>query len=87
MPDKSIIHIIDDDDAVRQSLEFLLKSAKLEVHTHKSATSFLEALPTFNPGCVITDVRMPGISGIELLKQLKSMASSIPVSTRTPMAG
>lgn len=79
MPDKKVVHIVDDDDAVRQSLEFLLKSAKIEVHSHTSATSFLEVLPTFDPGCVITDVRMPGISGIELLKQLKSMASPIPV--------
>ena len=79
MPDKKVVHIIDDDDAVRQSLEFLLKSAKIEVHSHKSATAFLEVLPTLDPGCVITDVRMPGISGIQLLKQLKGMASPIPV--------
>jgi two-component system, LuxR family, response regulator FixJ len=79
MPDKSIVHIIDDDDAARQSLEFLLKSAKLDVRAHDSASSFLSALPKLNPGCVITDVRMPGLSGIEFLKKLKAMASSIPV--------
>jgi two-component system, LuxR family, response regulator FixJ len=79
MPEKSIVHIIDDDDAARQSLEFLLKSAKIDVCVHESASSFLSALPKLNPGCVVTDVRMPGLSGIDLLKQLKAMASSIPV--------
>jgi len=79
MPEKSIVHIIDDDESVRQSLEFLLKSAKLDVQAHNTASSFLEALPHLNPACVITDVRMPGLSGIDLLKRLKTVASSIPV--------
>ena len=79
MPEKSIIHIIDDDESVRQSLEFLLKSAKLDVRAHDSASAFLDALPNLNPACVITDVRMPGLSGIELLKRLKTSANSIPV--------
>ena len=79
MPDKQTIHIVDDDDAARKSLEFLLKSAKLMVKAHESAVAFLAALPNLNPGCVITDVRMPGMSGIELLKRLKSMPNAIPV--------
>jgi two-component system response regulator FixJ len=79
MAEKSIVHIIDDDEAARQSLEFLLTSAKLGVRAHDSALSFLEALPHLNPGCVITDVRMPGLSGIDLLKRLKRMTNSIPV--------
>jgi two-component system response regulator FixJ len=79
MPDNQTIHIVDDDDAARQSLEFLLKSAKLQVQAHESAVAFLAALPGLNLGCVITDVRMPGMSGIELLKKLKSMTGSIPV--------
>jgi two-component system response regulator FixJ len=79
MPDKQTVHVVDDDNAVRQSLEFLLKSAKFKVATHESAEAFLAALPTLNPGCVITDVRMPGLSGIDLLKRLKSMANPVPV--------
>ena len=74
-----IIHIVDDDDAVRQSLEFLLKSAKLSVQTHESAAAFLAALPGLEPACVITDVRMPGLSGIDLLKRLKSLGKLVPV--------
>lgn len=79
MPEKSTVHVIDDDEAARQSLEFLLKSAKLDVRAHESASSFLEALPGLHPGCIITDVRMPGLSGIDLLKRLKSMPDPIPV--------
>ena len=73
MTENPIIHVIDDDDAARQSLEFLIKSAKLAVQAHESALDFLDALPTLNPGCIITDVRMPGLSGIDLLKRLKTM--------------
>jgi two-component system, LuxR family, response regulator FixJ len=79
MPENPIIHVIDDDDAARQSLEFLIKSAKLPVQAHNSAVEFLDALPTLNPGCIITDVRMPGLSGIDLLKRLKTMGKIIPV--------
>lgn len=79
MPDTQTVYIVDDDDAARQSLEFLLKSHKLTVQAYESAIAFLEALPNIGSGCVITDVRMPGMSGIELLKRLKSMANPVPV--------
>ena len=79
MSENLIVHVIDDDDAARQSLEFLIKSAKLPVQAHESAVDFLDALPALNPGCVITDVRMPGLSGIDLLKRLKTMGKAIPV--------
>jgi two-component system response regulator FixJ len=79
MAEPPIVHVIDDDDAARQSLEFLVKSAKLPVQAHESALEFLRALPTLNPGCIITDVRMPGLSGIDLLRRLKAMGKTIPV--------
>lgn len=73
------VHIIDDDEAVRQSLTFLLRTAQIDVQSYASAAAFLEALPETPSGCVITDVRMPGMSGIELLRRLKELKSSIPV--------
>lgn len=79
MPDEQTVHVVDDDDAVRESLAYLLTSAKIKVQTHDSAVAFLEALPTLSPGCVITDVRMPGLSGMDLLKQLREMAHPVPV--------
>jgi two-component system response regulator FixJ len=78
-PDGIKVHVIDDDDAVRDSLSFLLKAAKISVATYESATEFISAVPTIKSGCVITDVRMPEMSGIDLLKRLKDLKSSLPV--------
>ncbi len=75
----AIVHVIDDDEAVRQSLEFLLRTAGVTARTYESASVFLSALPTIETGCIITDVRMPGISGIELLKRLGEMHVKLPV--------
>jgi two-component system, LuxR family, response regulator FixJ len=75
----AIVHVIDDDEAVRQSLEFLLRAAGVTARTYESASAFLNALPTIEAGCIITDVRMPGISGIELLKRLGEMHVKLPV--------
>ena len=83
MPTKSVVHVIDDDEAVRESLAFLLRSADLDVATYESATAFLAALPSVAPGCVITDVRMPGLSGTELLQKLKEMGVTMPVIVMT----
>lgn len=83
MPSKSIVHVIDDDDALRDSLAFLITSAGIETRTHDSATSFLAVLPRDVSGCVITDVRMPGMSGVELLRELKRLAPTLPVIVMT----
>jgi two-component system response regulator FixJ len=81
--DAAVVHVIDDDDAVRESLEFLLRTARLNVRTYHSATAFLEALPRIQVGCVITDVRMPELSGIDLLKRLKELDRDVPVIVMT----
>jgi len=75
----SLVHVIDDDDAVRESLSFLLKTARIEVRTYESAAAFLSALPKIEAGCIVTDVRMPGLSGIDLLRRLKELNVSMPV--------
>jgi two-component system, LuxR family, response regulator FixJ len=77
--DKAVVHVIDDDEAMRQSLAFLLEAVGMEVQTYESAEAFLEIAPTVKAGCVITDVRMPGLSGVELLRQLRDRQVSIPV--------
>ena len=79
MQPEPIIYVIDDDDAVRQSLEFLLKTAGIAVRGFDSAKAFLEVLPHVTSGCVITDVRMPEITGIELLQKVKATNPDLPV--------
>jgi two-component system response regulator FixJ len=74
-----VVHIVDDDEGLRESLAFLLRSAALEVRSFASAKAFLDALPRAVPGCVITDVRMPDMSGIELLRRLKELKLGVPV--------
>jgi two-component system response regulator FixJ len=83
MPASKLVHVIDDDDALRDSLRFLLASAKFDVETYESATAFLAALPRIKGGCIVTDVRMPRLSGIELLRRLKSMSIDLPVIVMT----
>jgi len=78
MPSPDLVHVIDDDEAVRQSLAFLLTAAKIDVRTYESASAFLSALPNVS-GCVVTDVRMPDISGIDLLRRLKELKVALPV--------
>ena len=73
------VHIIDDDQALRESLAFLLRAAQLEVRSFDSAKAFLDALPDASVGCVITDIRMPDMSGIDLLRRLKELKVAIPV--------
>jgi two-component system, LuxR family, response regulator FixJ len=74
-----VIHVIDDDDSVRDSLDFLLSSLQFRVKTYDSAAAFLDTLPEIGFGCIITDVRMPGLSGIELLGKLRELEVKIPV--------
>jgi two-component system, LuxR family, response regulator FixJ len=77
--DKGVVHVIDDDEASRQSLAFLLQTAKIDVQTHASAAIFIDQLPNLNANCIITDVRMPGISGIDLLRRLRELSITAPV--------
>jgi two-component system, LuxR family, response regulator FixJ len=71
MPTNPVVHIVDDDEAVRQSLAFMLGSAGLPVRLYESASAFLEDLDPMLCGCLVTDVRMPDMTGIELLGRLK----------------
>jgi len=79
MQPEPVIYVIDDDEAVRQSLEFLLKTAGIKVRGFESAKAFLDVLPQVNSGCIITDVRMPEITGIDLLRRVKETNADLPV--------
>jgi two-component system response regulator FixJ len=78
-PEARTVHVIDDDDALRESLQFLLRSAGINVKSYASARQFLDSLPDDTLRCVITDVRMPEITGVELLRHLKDKNIEVPV--------
>lgn len=78
MPVNPVVHIVDDDEAVRQSLAFMLGSAGFPIRLYESAKLFLESLDPSLCGCLITDVRMPDMTGIELLGQIKDRMPCLP---------
>jgi two-component system, LuxR family, response regulator FixJ len=77
------VYVIDDDPAMRDSLDFLLGSGGFSVRVFDSAQVFLDELAKLEPGCVVTDVRMPGIDGMELLRRMRSGARKLPVIVMT----
>jgi two-component system response regulator FixJ len=77
------VYVIDDDPAMRDSLDFLLGSAGFNVRVFDSAQIFLDELTKLEPGCVVTDVRMPGVDGMELLRRINSGARKLPVIVMT----
>jgi two-component system response regulator FixJ len=83
MSAKDFVQIIDDDDALRDSLTFLLSSAGIEAKSYDSAATFLNDPQRTASGCIITDVRMPGMSGIDLLRKLKADGVSVPIIVMT----
>jgi two-component system, LuxR family, response regulator FixJ len=83
MTTKANVYVIDDDEAMRDSLSFLLDSSGFTVRLFETAEGFLDALPGLAFGCVVSDVRMPGIDGIELLKRLKAQNSPLPILIMT----
>jgi len=76
---KTVVHIIDDDAAMRDSLAFLLDVNGFAPKTYESADAFLGGTPAASPACVISDIRMPGVNGIELVRKLKSSGAPWPV--------
>jgi two-component system response regulator FixJ len=83
MASDAVVHLIDDDEGVRQAVAFLLSSAGLAVRVHESAVGFLEVLPTLQPGCIVSDVRMPGMDGLELQRRLKALGIKLPMIIMT----
>ncbi|WP_292156995.1 response regulator [Brevundimonas sp.] len=77
--EKGVVHIVDDDEAMRDSLAFLLEVRKYDYRVYSDAHTLLTRAPDLEQGCVVTDVRMPGLSGTELLRRLKAMGLPHPV--------
>lgn len=74
-----VVHVIDDDDSAREALAFLIDCAGMQVRTYNSAVQFLGSLPHMEHGCIVTDVRMPEMSGVELIDRLQALKVPDPV--------
>jgi FixJ family two-component response regulator len=77
--DSDLVAIVDDDDSVRTAVHGVLRSVGLKTQTFTSAEEFLDWSPADEPGCVITDVRMPGMTGLELQARLLELDRRIPI--------
>jgi len=75
----ALIGIVDDDKSVRDSISSLLRSAGLKTMVFESAEAFLDAHRAVEPDCLVLDVRMPGLSGLELQSHLHGMGSKTPI--------
>lgn len=78
MPENVVIHIVDDEEPVRKSLAFLLTMSGHAVRVHESATAFLDIAGGLRQACLITDLRMPDLNGVELLRRLRDAGQMLP---------
>jgi two-component system response regulator FixJ len=76
---ETVVHVVDDDESARESLAFLLEAADFTVVSHASALALLDALPLDGAGCVITDMRMPDMTGLELVRELNARGARVPI--------
>jgi RNA polymerase sigma factor (sigma-70 family) len=79
MANGPVVFVVDDDPAMQESLRWLIESVGLEVRTFSSAAEFLDAYEPEQPGCLLTDVRMPQMSGLDLQERLSAMNAALPV--------
>ncbi len=80
---EAIIHVVDDDDAIRHSIVFQLETAGFQARDYASAEAFLAVVSQVTAGCVLTDVRMPGLGGLELVQHLNQLNFKLPVIMMT----
>ena len=81
--DLHLVHLVDDDEAIRRSVGFMLKTSGYHVRTYESGAELLKAAPNLEPGCVLLDIRMPGMDGLEVQAALKDKGVTLPVIIMT----
>ena len=83
MPSRATVHLVEDDGEVRRSLEWLLAGAGLHVEAYESGEQFLEISKSDQPGCVLIDLRPPGMNGFDLIQEMAERRWSIPAIVLT----
>ena len=83
MTDNRLIHLVDDDAAVRRSASFMLKTSGFRVETYEDGTALLRQARELEPGCILLDIRMPGMDGLEVQQALKDQGVALPVIIMT----
>jgi two-component system response regulator FixJ len=83
MENKRLIHIVDDEEAIRRSASFMLKTSGFAVETWPSGVAFLKEVRNAEPGCILLDVRMPEMDGLEVQKMLSERGVTMPVVVLT----
>lgn len=83
MTPKRIVHLVDDEESIRKSAGFMLKTSGFAVQTYASGIAFLKAVKTAEPGCILLDVRMPGMDGLQVQEVLAERGVTMPVIVLT----
>jgi two-component system response regulator FixJ len=83
MSEARLIHVVDDDDSVRRSVSFMLKTSGHLVQSYSSGTELLKEARKLEPGCILLDIRMPGMDGLEVQQELQSLGVNLPVIIMT----
>ena len=80
---KPLVHLVDDDEAIRRSAGFMLKTSGFQVESYESGVELLKKAPALAPGCILLDIRMPGMDGLEVQQKLQEKGVSLPVIIMT----
>jgi two-component system response regulator FixJ len=83
MSDERLIHLVDDDEAIRKSASFMLKTSGFQVKTYESGVELLKAANQLEAGCILLDIRMPGMDGLEVQQALREKGVALPVIIMT----
>lgn len=81
--DSKLVHLVDDDDAVRRSVSFMLKTSGHQVHSYQSGVELLKDVGHLDEGCILLDIRMPGMDGLEVQQALQEKGVGLPVIIMT----